>query len=237
MLRIDLLVSAPIYLIGIVQVLTEAKISVVGIRASLQEQPSWLADAVLIDSDALRPPDGLAHVADVASSHPVLVLHGGELPAAEQYLRAGAAGVISKRETRDRIVRAVRVVASGGRITPEEVPTGSPVEPAASPERHRLSKREGQVLRQIAQGLTHGQIATRLGISSHTVDTYVKRIRAKLGAGNKAELTRAAVLGRLAPESGCADGTARPGIHDRATRPRPRLAGPGGRAAMNVAAS
>jgi len=29
------------------------------------------------------------------------------------------------------------------------------------------------------------------------VDTYVKRIRAKLGVGNKAELTRAALLGRL----------------------------------------
>ncbi|MFC7585743.1 response regulator transcription factor [Nonomuraea antimicrobica] len=54
------------------------------------------------------------------------------------------------------------------------------------------------MLRRISQGLTHGQIATRLGISRHTVDTYVKRIRAKLGAGNKAELTRAALLGRVA---------------------------------------
>jgi DNA-binding CsgD family transcriptional regulator len=63
-----------------------------------------------------------------------------------------------------------------------------------------LSEREGQVLRQISRGLTHGQIATRLGISPHTVDTYVKRIRAKLGAGNKAELTRAALLGQLVAE-------------------------------------
>jgi len=45
--------------------------------------------------------------------------------------------------------------------------------------------------------LTHGQIATQLGISPHTVDTYVKRIRAKLGVGNKAELTRVALAGRL----------------------------------------
>ena len=53
------------------------------------------------------------------------------------------------------------------------------------------------MLRQISRGLTHGQIATRLGISPHTVDTYVKRIRAKLGVGNKAELTRVALAGRL----------------------------------------
>ena len=53
------------------------------------------------------------------------------------------------------------------------------------------------MLRQISRGLTHGQIATRLGISPHTVDTYVKRIRAKLGVGNKAELTRVALVDNL----------------------------------------
>lgn len=47
------------------------------------------------------------------------------------------------------------------------------------------------------RGLTHLQIATRLGISPHTVDTYVKRIRAQARVGNKAELTRAALLGRI----------------------------------------
>jgi DNA-binding CsgD family transcriptional regulator len=53
----------------------------------------------------------------------------------------------------------------------------------------------------IARGLTHSQIASRLQISQHTVDTYVERIRGKLDIGNKAELTRAAVLsaGRYRP--------------------------------------
>lgn len=46
-----------------------------------------------------------------------------------------------------------------------------------------LSKRELQVLSHVARGYTHGPIATRLGISTHTVETYVKRIRAKLGVG------------------------------------------------------
>lgn len=57
----------------------------------------------------------------------------------------------------------------------------------------QLSLREQQVLDCIADGYTHGQIARHLGISRHTVDTYVKRIRGKLKLGNKAELTRAAV--------------------------------------------
>jgi DNA-binding CsgD family transcriptional regulator len=60
-----------------------------------------------------------------------------------------------------------------------------------------LSGREVQVLRQISSGLTHSQVASRLGISPHTVDTYVKRIRSKLGIGNKAQLTRAAMLGQF----------------------------------------
>jgi DNA-binding CsgD family transcriptional regulator len=57
----------------------------------------------------------------------------------------------------------------------------------------RLSPRENEVLRQVAAGLTHAQVATRLGISRHTVDTYVKRIRSRMDLGNKAELTRAAM--------------------------------------------
>lgn len=62
------------------------------------------------------------------------------------------------------------------------------------PEEPVLSAREGQVLEYIALGYTHCQIALRLGISRNTVNTYVKRIREKLDAGNKADLTRAAML-------------------------------------------
>jgi two-component system invasion response regulator UvrY len=57
-----------------------------------------------------------------------------------------------------------------------------------------LSKRERQVLRSIGEGFTHDQTARRLGISPHTVDTYVKRVRGKLRIGNKAELARAALM-------------------------------------------
>jgi DNA-binding CsgD family transcriptional regulator len=56
-----------------------------------------------------------------------------------------------------------------------------------------LSPRELQVLDLIADGLTQGQTARRLGISPHTVDTYVKRMKGKLGIASKAELIRAAM--------------------------------------------
>ncbi|GAB3988805.1 hypothetical protein GCM10029978_112160 [Actinoallomurus acanthiterrae] len=56
-----------------------------------------------------------------------------------------------------------------------------------------LTARENEVLAHIAAGHTHGQVARMLGISQHTVDTYVKRVRKKLRLGNKADLTRAAM--------------------------------------------
>jgi DNA-binding NarL/FixJ family response regulator len=204
-IRTDILVSSPIFLVGLEQTLTNAGIRIVASRSSPDEEPSWLADAVLIDSDALSLPDDLAYITETARSTAVLVLHNDGANESVAYLRAGASGVISKRESGERIIWAVRAVTSGSCVWPNDCDTPPVVERGDTNEHHaapdyRLSEREEQVLRQISRGLTHGQIATRLGISPHTVDTYVKRIRAKLGVGNKAELTRAALLGRLAED-------------------------------------
>ena len=56
-----------------------------------------------------------------------------------------------------------------------------------------LAARERQALALIAQGFTQAQAATRMGISPATIDTSIRRIRRKLGRGNKAELTRRAI--------------------------------------------
>jgi DNA-binding NarL/FixJ family response regulator len=196
-IRTDILVSSPIFLVGLVHTLTNAGIKVVAARSSPDEEPSWLADAVLIDVDALSLPDDLGHVTMTARYTAVLVLNNEAATEGATYLRAGASGVVSKRESGERIVKAVRAVSSGACVCPSDC-VSPPVVDRSEVSGQHLSEREDQVLRQISQGLTHGQIATRLGISPHTVDTYVKRIRAKLGLGNKAELTRAALLGRPA---------------------------------------
>ena len=198
-IRTDILVGFPMFCLGLVQALTSAGIQVVAVRTSPDEEPSWRADAALIDVDALSPPDDLTCITEAARLAAVLVLDNESLAENVVYGRAGASGVISKRETGERIVAAVRAVVDGDRSCPGDG-VGQPVVEATFAAEHHLSKREEQVLRQISRGLTHGQIATRLGISPHTVDTYVKRIRAKLGAGNKAELTRAALLGRFVTE-------------------------------------
>ncbi|MGC5015673.1 helix-turn-helix transcriptional regulator [Streptosporangium sp. DT93] len=207
MIRIDVLINSPIFLVGLTQILNDAGIKVIASRTSPREKPSWLADATLIDAGVLTPPDHLTHIAETAQCTAVLVLTDDTDTEQATYLGAGASGVISKRASGERIIDAIHAATSAAPPRPGTVHSHRCAHPTYrnggdhdAPAHGDLSEREEQVLRQIARGLTHGQIATRLGISPHTVDTYVKRIRAKLGVGNKAELTRAALLGRFASD-------------------------------------
>lgn len=56
-----------------------------------------------------------------------------------------------------------------------------------------LAPREEETLRHIAAGRTYLQTARHMGLSKHTVDVYLRRIRAKLNVHTTAELTRLAI--------------------------------------------
>src|ERR1700681_203759 len=51
-----------------------------------------------------------------------------------------------------------------------------------------LSKREMDVVRSLAEGLTNREIAERMGLSPHTVKNYLFRVFDKLGVSNRTEL-------------------------------------------------
>jgi DNA-binding CsgD family transcriptional regulator len=57
----------------------------------------------------------------------------------------------------------------------------------------RLSAREVEVLRLVAQGLTNAEIGERLSLTSRTVKAHVANIFGKLGVANRAAATRYAV--------------------------------------------
>ncbi|MET9959878.1 helix-turn-helix transcriptional regulator [Streptomyces sp. NPDC006326] len=63
----------------------------------------------------------------------------------------------------------------------------------AEPPAGELAPREREALRHIAAGRTYLQTARHMGVSRHTVDAYLRRIRAKLNAHTTADLTRLAV--------------------------------------------
>jgi len=188
-MRLTLLSCCPIYLIGLVHSLQNARTLVVATAQLPPDDEFALVDAFVIDAAVMESNRDLSVISAVADRAPVLVVNNGQESAAERYIAAGAHGVIDKYEPVARIVSAIRSAATGS-CSPPQSTDGGAIDAAGA----RLSSRESQVLRGVSLGLTHGQISTRLGISPHTVDTYVKRIRMKLGAGNKAELTRIALM-------------------------------------------
>ena len=61
----------------------------------------------------------------------------------------------------------------------------------------RLTGREAEVLRLIARGCTHVQVAERLGMSALTVGTHVKNAYRKLGVHSAAAAVMRAIQLRL----------------------------------------
>ena len=56
-----------------------------------------------------------------------------------------------------------------------------------------LSRREQEVVRCVAEGLSNREIAQRLGLTEHTVKNYLFRIFDKLGVSSRVELILYAV--------------------------------------------
>jgi DNA-binding NarL/FixJ family response regulator len=192
MIRVEVLDSSPVFLCGLAQVLPRDGIEIVGMSCVPPDVLSFAADVYIVDTCALQGlgAEARQYVLRASEQCAVLLLTPTRDFLIADYLEAGAVGYVSKQEDANTLVQAIRTA-----VRPEVVdvlPQGIEAARAGA----ALSEREKQVLHYIASGYTHGQAARRLGISPHTVDTYVKRIRAKLAVGNKAELTRAAVLGR-----------------------------------------
>jgi two-component system nitrate/nitrite response regulator NarL len=161
-------------------------------------------DVIVLDlyHDADAP--CLTAVAELAASARVLVISvSGRREDVLSVVRAGAAGYVTKHASPDMFTAAVETVAAGGfalspqladilqaELGPVHHPTPGGARQAGT---QQLSAREDEALGLIARGFTHSQVATRMGVTKTTVDTYVERIRAKLQVGNKAELTRAAL--------------------------------------------
>jgi DNA-binding NarL/FixJ family response regulator len=106
----------------------------------------------------------------------------------------GAAGYILKTASRDKIINAIRAAASGESIWSKEElrrVTGALAMPnVVSDSDVQLTKREGEVLKQLALGLTNKEIAQSLGISYETVKEHVQHILQKLAVTDR---TQAAV--------------------------------------------
>src|SRR5690606_18508914 len=114
-----------------------------------------------------------------------------------QALASGAASYVLKRTIAEELIRAIRTVATGGMYLDPSI-AGMvahgyahvlPTKPGIA----SLSKREHEVLLDVAYGYTNKEIADRLFMSVKTVEGHKARIREKLNLATRAEIVRYAL--------------------------------------------
>ncbi len=114
-------------------------------------------------------------------------------------IRAGAAGYLTKSVEPQLLAQAIRQVAAGKAVLDPEVTTKAleAIRQHPRPNLPQLSRREREVLSLIAKGYANRTIAETLGISEHTVKTYVQRLYEKLGVATRAEAAALAAEYRI----------------------------------------
>lgn len=153
------------------------------------------ADLVIMDLYLDGGP-ALGAISTVAAECPVLVVSGSrEPPDVLDAMKVGASGYVSKHAAEQAYEEAIRAVLSGDPTFYLSSELADLIQAALDTGKRKgtapvLSPREMEVLSYLAEGFTHQQTATRIGISTATVNTYVVRIRDKLELGNKADLVR-----------------------------------------------
>lgn len=112
-------------------------------------------------------------------------------------IRAGASGYLLKDTPRAETIKAVRGTVAGQSFVDPQV-TGKLLQQIAGQQERlathitdRLTDREGEVLRLLAQGLSNADIAGRLYLSEGTVRNYISAILSKLDVADR---TQAAVM-------------------------------------------
>lgn len=102
---------------------------------------------------------------------------------------AGARGLLLRNTSAEKLVHALRAVASALFVSESELdshlfsPDTAAVEPLVEP----LTPRELEILQLIAEGLANKAIARRLGISDHTVKFHTTAIFGKLSVSSRTE--------------------------------------------------
>ncbi len=165
------------------------------VRRSLDEKP----DVVVLDQamPEMNGTDAARMIRERRESIRVVILSmHSNAQHVERALQAGASGYVLKSAAGEELVEAIRAVHAGRRYLSaplaqellERMLESRGEDPLA-----RLSARERQVLKLLAEGHSVAHIAVKLSLSRKTVETYRERLMEKLGVRDLPALVKFAL--------------------------------------------
>jgi DNA-binding NarL/FixJ family response regulator len=145
--------------------------------------------------------DLVRSIAAVTTNTQTLVLTSTTDWRVRSIMMAGAAGILLKDSSPQAISAAVVSVHHGDRVFCSEAARWF----LGDAHKIRLTQRESDVLRMVAQGATNTQIAAQLGLGEKTVRNYVSRLYRKLSLSSRAEFAGTVVHADISAEGDWTD--------------------------------
>lgn len=118
-----------------------------------------------------------------------------------EFVECGVKGFILKNATVNDFLTTIRSVAQGDKVLPDylteslfaqivEHSLSTPEEQGNMNETVRMTQREQQVIKLIAEGLTNKEIAQKLFVSPHTIKSHVHNILEKLTLHSRLQIAK-----------------------------------------------
>ncbi len=164
-----------------------------------------LAPHIILMDIAMPDLGGLEATIEIRKDCPdariIVLTQYGDREYVHRFLRAGVSGYVLKKAAGADLVAAIRAVSRGGLVLDPEVArdalTGdaAPAADIASEEEpyERLTDREKQVLKLVAEGRSNKEVAQLLGISVKTAMSHREHVMDKLDVHSRTDLIRFAL--------------------------------------------
>jgi DNA-binding NarL/FixJ family response regulator len=165
------------------------------VREALERLQSLAPDVLLVDL-GLPDGNGIEVIRSAVQRYPncdvLVVTMYGDQTNVLTCIEAGASGYLLKEAVKEDIVKHIDDLRSGGSpispvIARQLLRKFQPARPAPAPLAEHVTERELQVLQLLARGFNYQEIAGLLGVSIHTIGTYIKRIYRKLHVNSRGE--------------------------------------------------
>jgi two-component system, NarL family, response regulator YdfI len=153
--------------------------------------PDFQPDVVLAELESRDDETASEVLGAAANGTPVVLLVPGSAADWADTLRQGVRAILPSNATGPQIAAATEAAAAGLIVLhPREVEVlfqTHGINESRETLAEALTPREIEVLRLLAEGLGNKEIASRLGVSEHTVKFHVASIMGKLGAASRTE--------------------------------------------------